>query len=586
MSDHYTYHVAIYSKLISGYDPMGPIKRGSEARVNGMTAGFPPELFPHCIPSNYFAGAPLITDIDPEIINGGAFVYAPIKVSGTHYSVFARMQARSEEGEGEPGRKYTHCALIFVQDKWEPGLIQWAAEMLFTTRHENRCWGSPVAEFDEERENLPVPPLKTGIRVNLPDGGALAGTDEAQPPLTLRGRLQTAVDGIDLDVHPYVLLGAQLGETFYSYDYSVSGRWLSIGLGIGSGVKGAGKKDFFARLDMRDQDGLAEVKLPDWDDFNAAKIFVPISSAGQSPMIDWAELHGPDRAGDRYEFLLSDDMLSDLQLKHIYESRMQDTLVPQAAETGSGLAEAANSFQHGQPANAQGSGMSFALCDPMHWPELHIPAPEYLSEESDADYDDTAYDRVFDPYRIGLIRPALHQIVMRCQILDSDSGYGRLDLSPDYDRLKEGVRTLVEFTCSYMVLANPDNLREVMEDLLTHPPIESLGLPHASRGGLLQQLFTEVIEHIGRERIARWMDDKYRYESRRAPDLRRKGLLVGSYTVHKTERRQVAAFFDWLEDAGMHVPSDACDLNALLGLARDVADDIAHRWGLDYDVEA
>ena len=586
MSDQYTYHVAIYSKLIAGYDPMGPIKRGSEARVNGMTADFPVALFRHCEPTNYFASEPLITNIDPQIIAGGAFVYAPIKVEGTHYSVFARMQARSEGGEGKPGRKYTHCALIFVQDKWEPGLIQWAAEMLFTTRHENRCWGNPVAEFQEDREKLMVPPLKMGISVDLPDGGALACDDTTVPPLTLRGRLQNALKGTDDVVHPYVSLGAQLGEVFCNYDCMVAGRWFSIGMGIGANAKGAGKKGFFVHLDMREQDGLSDVTLPGFDDFNAAKIFVPISAAGQSPMIDWAELHGPNRTGDRYEFLLSDDMLSDLQLKYIYESRMEDTLVPQAAEPGQELAEASADFQHGQHDRHHGAAMPFALRDPIHWPELHIAAPAYLSEQSDAEYDDTAYDRVFDPYRIGLIRPALHQIVMRCQILDSDAGYGRLDLTPDYDRLKEGVRALVEFTCSYMVLANPDDLREIMEDLLTHPPIDSLGLPHASRGGLLQHLYTRVIEEIGSSKIADWMDDKYRYESRRAPDLRRKGLLAGSYNVHKTERRQVAAFFDWLEDAGTHEVSSDYDLNALERLTHDVADDIAQRWGLSYDAEA
>lgn len=585
MSDQYTYHVAIYSKLISGYDPMGPIKRGSEARVNGMTADFPVALFRHCEPSNYFAGAPLITDIDPQIINGGAFVYMPIKVEGTHYSVFARMQARSEGGEGRPGRKYTHCALIFVQDKWEPGLIQWAAEMLFSTRHEDRCWGNPVAEFDEDREKLPVPPLKTGIDFDLPEHGALAGNDESLPPLTLRGRFQTAVDGIELKVHPYVAVGAQLGVTFNNYDYSVAGRWLSIGMGIGAGVKGAGKKGLFVHLDMREQDGLSELDRPVFDDFNAAKVFVPVSSAGQSPQIDWAELHGPSRTGDRYEFLLSDHMLSEAQLKHIRESRMEATLVTQTPNAAPGLAEAPAGFQHGQQTGRHGPDMSFALRDPTHCPEPHFPTPPYLSEDTDAEFDGAAYDRVFDPQRIGTIRPALNQIVLRCQILDSANFYGTLDLTPDYDRLKEGLLALVEFTCSYMILANPGHLKELMEYLLSHPPIDSIGMPHASRGGLLQLIYSAVIEGLGRDKIIGWMEDKYRYESRRAPDLRRKGLLAGSYNVHKTERRQVIAFFDWLTEGGMHEPTTECSLIALEKLAYDVATDIAKRWGLTYDDE-
>ena len=585
MTGNYTYHVAIYSKLIEGRDPMGAIERGSEARVNGMSAGFPVELYPYCQPTYYFSNQPLITEIDPEIdtdiTKGGAFVCAPIKVNDKHYSVFARIQARSEGGEGQPGRRYTHCALIFVETYWEPTLMRWAAEMLFTNSHGKRCWGNPVAEYDEEREALPVPSLLADSPPEeAPKSGPLAITSDAiMPQLNFRGSLRTAISGIEGELHPYVALSGQICDLLFLNNYAISGRWLSVGLGIGPAVKGLGKRDFFIRLDMREGEQLNEVELPPYDDFNEAKIFVPLK-ASEMPRysyIDWAELHGPAQVGDRYHNLLADSMVWPFQLNYLRQ-RQSEQMQNVESKPVSAVAVAPVSFEAAPSDN-------YSDRDPMSWPELILPTPSYLVDDFGDETDETAFHKVFDQIRVALIRPALQQIVRRCRILDLPAGYDTLNLDTDYEKLTYGVQTLVEFVASYMVLANPTDLHEVLDDLLAHGPLDSIGMPPASRGGILQVLLSGIIDSIGQDNVADWIEGKYRYESRRVPDLRRKGLLSGPYTVHKTNRGEIIALFDWLKKLNNDAirPADACDLNALDDLARDVVQSIRKLWGLNSD---
>ena len=583
MSEYYTYHVAIYSKLIEGRDPMGSIERGSEARVNGMSTGFPAELYSYCQPTYYFSNQPLITEIDPEIdtdiTKGGAFVCAPIKVNDTHYSVFARIQARSEGGEVQPGRRYTHCALIFVETYWEPMLMRWAAEMLFTERHGERCWGNPVAEYDEEREALPVPSLLAGFPPDdTPKSGPLAITSDAtMPPFNFQGSLRTAISGIEEDLHPYVALSAQIGDLLFLNNYAISGRWLSAGLGIGPAVKGRGKRDFFIRLDMREGEQLNEVELPPFDDFNEAKIRVPPKASDMPPYryLDWANLHGPAQVGNPYHNLLADSMVWPFQLEYLRQRQSEQTLNVKP-EPVSGVAVALANFEAVPTDN-------YSDRDPMSWPELMLPTPSYLDDYFEDETDETAFHKVFDQFRLALIRPALQQIVRRCRILDLPAGYDTLNLNADYEKLAYGLQTLVEFVASYMVLASPTDLHEVLDDLLTHGPLDSIGMPHASRGGILQVLLSWIIDDIGQNNIADWIEERYRYESRRVPDLRRKGLLSGPYTVHKTNRAEIIALFDWLNklDDDAIRPADACDLSALAVLALNVAQRICELWGLN-----
>ncbi len=586
MAGTYKYHLGIYSKLIAGYDPAGPIERGSEARVNGMTAGFPVELFAHCRPTLFFAGAPLITDIDTSTVPGGAFVYSPIQVNEKHYSVFGRVQARSETGEGKPGRKYTHCAMLFVEDKWEPGLIQWAAEMLFTKKHGDRCWGDPVTEYDELRETLPVPLLEDEIIMETPTTKIHAVQNSSgELEVAVRGSLGAAHEGLDDLTHCYPALGTVLGEMFFDHDLSVAGRWMSLAIGIGQGVKGVGKKDFFVRFDIRDDHSMNHIPLPPFDDYNPPKIFQPVSTAGQPVNVDWAELVGPQRTGPRYISLLSDLMLSNFQREYVEagepsKPEVQDADPHQISpanlfEDATSDAHDSFEFTEQRPYHAQ---------DVAQWPELDLASPPFILEP-EAQWRDTSYEAVFDKNRLITIRPALRQIINRCHVLDPDHGYDRLSLDADKDQITLAIIALLDFTCCYMVLADPEGLKPVMEDLFEHENIGPLGIGHASRGGLLQHLYSRAINTMGRNRLASWMGVKSRAEGQLLIQNRASGYLGATHTIYRCDTSRVNAFFDWLLDVEQVTPDGRCNVDAIDDIAEQAAHFFWDRWELEWGDE-
>ena len=216
----YRLHLYVYGKVIQGNrDHRGQIKPGADHRMTGRSAGFPDDLQPYCAPDRFVAHWNGSNTVDGRQMPGGAFLYRPVRVSGRLYGLFARIQSRSELGEGMPGRAYSHCAVLAVEDRWEPALIPAMAELLFDERQP--CLGVPNFEGQKNRLDLPVEPV----------------------PREAVQALAAAPD--DGDTHQAVVLGRRLANWLIQQDLALHGRWLPFALGAKSGVS-AYSGNFFA----------------------------------------------------------------------------------------------------------------------------------------------------------------------------------------------------------------------------------------------------------------------------------------------------------------------------------------------------
>ncbi|MCB9930767.1 MAG: hypothetical protein H6844_15300 [Alphaproteobacteria bacterium] len=166
-------HLLVTGKLIRGHNPDGPIRPGTEHRVTGMSSGFPLWLQSHCTPESFFKLWGGVTAVDAGRFDGGAFVYRPLRTRRDgrvkYYGLFARIQARSEGGKGQPGRRYTHCAALVVEDDWRPETIAWAARLLFAKWPDEGCLGDPNTERQADRLELKLPALDPAACPALPD---------------------------------------------------------------------------------------------------------------------------------------------------------------------------------------------------------------------------------------------------------------------------------------------------------------------------------------------------------------------------------------------------------------------------------
>ncbi|MEM9756336.1 MAG: hypothetical protein AAF914_10095, partial [Pseudomonadota bacterium] len=251
--ERYTYHLGVYSKLTRGWDSSGPIHRGAEAKIISRSADLDKVLYPLCAPQNLFLDAPSLLDMDARILPGGAFVYRPFMTErGKHYSVFARIEARSEEGDGMAGRRFTHCATLIVEDKWDPELLPWAARMLFREPDPHRdgfAWGAPVSDKYEDRMERPIPDLprdalEIGPEVLAPDHWPIARLASGEY------RMRASLSEIDPSGHDQVPLAASIAKVLRDWGLSIHGRWLSVAIGI-SGKAVAPGPDFAFRIDNR-----------------------------------------------------------------------------------------------------------------------------------------------------------------------------------------------------------------------------------------------------------------------------------------------------------------------------------------------
>lgn len=262
--ERYDYHLGVFSKLLRGWKSTNPIKPGTEARIVSRSRNWGPggneggnQLDLLCDPVSYFDGSPEVLSMDARLLRGGTFLYRPfVRGDGSrHHSVFARIEARSEGGEGQPGRRYTHCAALIVDDHWEPGLIPWAATMLFDpdwSDEEGFAYGAPIPENHKTRFERALPDLCRDALSEFEGPSELSDW-----PLGMRSgdglTLQAALpDTADL-AHPQLALARRLATVLRERDLAVHGRWLSFAFGIASNVDGPGV-GYTIRLDDRSPD--------------------------------------------------------------------------------------------------------------------------------------------------------------------------------------------------------------------------------------------------------------------------------------------------------------------------------------------
>lgn len=226
----YRVHLYVYGKLIQGSrDYRGPIKPNTDHRMTARSAGFPDALQVYCAPDRFVRNWQGANSVDARTRPGGAFLYRPVHVGDHLYGLFARIQSRPENGEGKPGRSYSHCAVLAVEDRWEPALIPMMATLLFDET--GPCLGTPNHEGQLNRLNMPLEPL-------------------------LRSDVQAAfARELPEDAHPIVDLSREWAMQLEDEDLAVNGRWLPFAFG-GKPALAAPTARFYA-TDTGTGDGLA-----------------------------------------------------------------------------------------------------------------------------------------------------------------------------------------------------------------------------------------------------------------------------------------------------------------------------------------
>ncbi len=256
-------HLLVYGKLIRGGSQDGPIRLGTEHRVTGKSAEFPDGLQQHCAPETFFKGWGGVTAVDAGLIDGGAFVYRPLRLRlGTEtkfFGLFARIEARSEGGKGKPGRRYTHCAVLAVEDEWRPEMIPIAASFLFEHLPDGRCYGSPNAERDQDRLAMELPRIVEEDLPGLPEPPGLnwraESVEDMASPFTMRHYCQSRLHQTDI-----VAESLAIAAYLQTNELSQAGRWLSFGLGVRSSAIGVA--DGFALIgDDREGEGQDSIVL-------------------------------------------------------------------------------------------------------------------------------------------------------------------------------------------------------------------------------------------------------------------------------------------------------------------------------------
>lgn len=211
-SEAYRLHLYVYGKLIqSSKDHRGKIMPGADHRMTGRSLGFPDDLQAFCAPDQFVAQWQGANSVDGRLMPGGAMLYRPVLVAGRLYGLFARIQSRSEAGEGMPGRAYTHCAVLAVEDRWEPALIPAMADLLFGET--DLCYGVPNFEGQRDRLELALGELQRD-----------AVLASAQSPERAAA-------------HPAILRAQRLASRLAEADLNVHGRWLPFALGVKQGVE-------------------------------------------------------------------------------------------------------------------------------------------------------------------------------------------------------------------------------------------------------------------------------------------------------------------------------------------------------------
>lgn len=358
----YSYHLGIYSKLIRGRTSSGPIKPGVEAKLVGATRDFPDKYEQLCTTSLFFPENPPVTKMDARCMEGGAFVYAPVFLGGEHLSVFGRIEARPERGKGQGGRKFVHSATLIVRDKWEPGLIKWAARMLFTDQYGEHCWGDAIYEAQEGRMSLAPPPLS---RYSFPDEPRkernLKGLDDLAEisrirlPAPDRENDSEQVPG-QVDVADW--LAEELEHSGFGdadgTSFAVQGRFLSFACGISDDINGPGNGGFFISLDTRKTEVIVKEAPLAFNDMRPPFYAAPNSGLRNPIIPPWRHLRPFDSKRDKpssdtlsFEKNYWPDQLLDFQVSHRNDAGNAEEVT--TATSVPAVAEQADLPQHDAP---------------------------------------------------------------------------------------------------------------------------------------------------------------------------------------------------------------------------------------------
>jgi hypothetical protein len=269
----YRLHLYVYGKVIRGNrDWRGPIRPGADHRMTGRSAGFPDELQRFCTPDRFVGQWNGSNTVDGRRMPGGAFLYRPVQLAGRLFGLFARIQTRSEEGEGKPGRSYSHCAVLAVEDRWEPALIPRVAGLLFDEAA--GCLGVPNYEGQEN-------PLELGL------------------PSLLRADVQAyAATGDTPETPKAVRLGRALARQMHGADLALHGRWLPFALGAKAGAMAAfGRFHAFSH-----EDDTVTLQPPGFSDANPPQAVIQAELHGE---IDATQFPLKSAAQTRRQFIRS-----------------------------------------------------------------------------------------------------------------------------------------------------------------------------------------------------------------------------------------------------------------------------------------
>lgn len=590
--ERYRYHLGVYSKLLRGWESTNPVVPGVEAGIVSRSEGWEVDgdrttdrLDSLCDPQAHFDGRPTLMAMDGRKMPGGAFVYRPfVRGDGSrHYGVFSRIEARSEAGKGEPGRKFTHSASIVVEDHWEPNLIVWAAHMLFDsewTDSDDFQFGGPIPERHRSRAERQLEPLTHR---------QLAGTQVANDiPNWQLGRrqdnravLQGALPDLSGPRQPQIRLAHALSLLMSELDLRVHGRWLSFALGIT--IKADAPKPGFAiRLDDRTtgEDG-SETEI-DYSDEDPPVLTDSALEEGTREYPSGRGVHGVDwsyitpssqlRSNGRMLFggnqlwndqlfawpLLNGDSGPDERPSDVNDQIQATQTTAKTEDAEGAFAEGQQSSKHGfdrsklsnrQPEapseinlNNRAASIPTGLgVDPQ---DLHIDWPPVPDEK---------HRWVLEPDLVPLLRKRFVVLISLLSLLD-DQEFSQCLMS-DNDRLcslvADAFAKTIQIVSVFSLTGDPRQLRTVLASLLSHEDVPAIGLISAREGSLLcRMLLILMRDKIGMESI-------HRYIARQAKIARHINeiALDGRIILVAPERRHLEELLESLETDDLTQPS-------------------------------
>ena len=607
----YRYHLGVYSKLIRGHTPDGPIRPGVEAKLVAHTRDFPENFQQLCTTSLFFPEDPPITKIDARCMTGGAFVYAPVYLDGKHLSVFSRIEARAERGKGQGGRKFTHCATLIIEDKWEPALIRWAARMLFTSQYGERCWGEAIYENQQDRKALPVPDL---TRYSFPDEEQnerqLKDLDDLVH-ISRIGLPTPSIEGDSPDTPGQVdvadWLANELEEAVFpdseriENSFAVQGRFLSFASGISHEINGPGDGGFFISLDTRQHDEIVKEAPLAFNDLQPPSYPRPLNQTRSAAIVPWRHLkpegqirhrHGPNtitqenfwpeqlppqyahqptaettrqpvqqavdpvqRQSDAVSSNEPEEIEAYLQDFAADAGRHENIFAPSASEQPTSMHEGRSEFVAQEPSEPANVGLSIDVIRSAVQPVLEQDRAAEMSIDdiewpSLLKYKDYPFEAIYPVSRERFDHIALcfRQIYKRMAVID-DAPFDVYPSHPETDRLlANSFRELLELLLDFAASGtDPNILRDDLTELFHHPSLPKLGIVTDNGASILHTIFVLFLDAEDTSKLAHIVNEI----------ARRERSLADYFSSREHQKIEVDVpnmvavkqFFTWLKQA-------------------------------------